>query len=239
MKNQFKKILYCFDFPDGEKVNVELELDAEDMSLKKEIPDNIPEWTKLDFHKCSVCRKDSSKVEYCPVALNIADVIDKFSTLISHSRVRLEIFTHERAFIKEVPVQDGLSSLVGVIMATSDCSVLEMLRPMVLTHLPFATGEETAYRAMSMYMLGQYYRRSKGLDADLDMKGLKKIYERLSELNRCFIERFRFKGGQDAHLNAIVKLSCFGEYTVSSIEDNLFVDFTKLYKPYYKDGEEK
>ena len=37
-------------------------------------------------------------------------------------------------------------------MALSGCPVLEQLKPMARFHLPFASVEETIYRAASMYL---------------------------------------------------------------------------------------
>ena len=165
-------------------------------------------------------------------------IVEDYRKILSFEKVELVIRTEERTFTKHVSMQDGLSSLMGIVMATSGCPVLDYLRPMVFTHLPFSTGEETAYRVLSMYALGQYYRQKAGLEPDWTLKKLLSIYDRISKINTAFIERFRNDGNSaDAHLNAIVKLNCFSIYAVSSIEDEMFVDLSRLFAVYLRDGD--
>ena len=53
-------------------------------------------------------------------------------------------------------------SLIGIYMVTSGCPIMDKLRPMARFHLPFASTEETIYRAISTYLLGQYFLEQKG-----------------------------------------------------------------------------
>lgn len=170
----FKEIIYNFRISENITKNITLKLKFPELELISECPDKIPEWVKLDHCKCPNCKLHSD-VEYCPVALNMLPVIEEFKNNISHEKVYLSIFTLERMFEKIVPIQDGLSSLLGVIMTTSGCTHLDKLRPMVMTHLPFATGEETTYRVLSMYRLAQFYRKKAGLSSDNGFEGLVRI----------------------------------------------------------------
>lgn len=62
--------------------------------------------------------------------------------------------TEERTYSKDTLLQQGLASLLGIVMTTSGCPVLEPLKPMVRFHLPFATLTETVYRMVSMCLVG-------------------------------------------------------------------------------------
>jgi hypothetical protein len=42
-------------------------------------------------------------------------------------------------------------------VATSGCRYTAYFKPMARFHLPFANEEETAYRAISMYLLSQRF----------------------------------------------------------------------------------
>ena len=78
--------------------------------------------------------------------------------MLSHEMVTVTVRTDERTFTKETMIQHGLSPLVGIIMTTGGCPIMEHLKPMVRFHLPFASLEETIFRMVSMYLMVQYYR---------------------------------------------------------------------------------
>ena len=230
-----KTIKYIFEINDECIKQVDLTLSFPDLSLIKDVGDSHPNWAKLSCHKCPCCNLDESSNKFCPVALNMVSVINEFNTYLSYKEVTLKIITDEREFKKAVLMQEGLSSLFGIIMTTSGCPILDKLRPMVFTHLPFATGEETAYRVMSMYVLAQYFVKKYGNEPDWELKGLIQLYKDIALLNEHFIKRFSDdEGASDAHLNAIVKLSCFSIYTISMIEENWVVDLEKIFHTYLK-----
>ena len=55
---------------------------------------------------------------------------------------------------------------------TSNCPVLDHARPLVRFHLPFATGPETVYQTLSMYLLDQYLIMKKGGEPDWQLEQL-------------------------------------------------------------------
>ncbi|MFW5782039.1 MAG: DUF6901 family protein [Candidatus Muiribacteriaceae bacterium] len=232
MPENYKEISYIFSI-NGEltkKVNVRLSVPK--LDYINPIECDIPEWAGLDYKRCEVCRLSEEAI-YCPIAKNMVPIIREFGEYISYNSVDLTIKTKEREFHNKVTMQDGLSSLFGIIMTTSGCPTLDKLRPMVYTHLPFATGNETTYRVLSMYVLAQYYRKKEGLEADVDLSGLVELYKEIGKINSTFIERFRGHGNtSDAHLNALVRLSCFNFYIISTIEDDLITDLKDLFHMY-------
>ncbi len=66
----------------------------------------------------------------------------------------------------------GLSPLIGIVMTTSGCPVMEHRNPMERFHLPFATLEETIFGMVSMYLLVQHYRYQDGKPTDGRSTGL-------------------------------------------------------------------
>ena len=129
--------------------------------------------------------------------------------------------TPERIIFRETSAQKGLSSLIGLIMATCGCPHTVFLRPMARFHLPFANALETVYRATSMYLLAQYLRRKQGLDADLELEGLKKIYSNIQLINVAMAERLRAITDKDVALNALVILDSFAQFVPFSIDESL------------------
>jgi hypothetical protein len=202
---------YSFNFSNGPVKEFTLSLDRRTLLLtprKKGVP---PPWTELKRHCCIVCRLHGSAGPYCPIALNMADIVEEFKEYLSIERVRVTVTTAERSYAKETTLQEGLSSLVGIVMVTSGCPVMELLKPMVRFHLPFATLEETEFRMVSMFLVAQFYRQQKGLAADWKLEGLKRIYAEVEQVNRTFADRLYEAAENDANINALVKLDCFAK----------------------------
>ena len=86
----------------------------------------------------------------------------------------------ERTVSKETTAQQGLSALMGLIMAKSGCPQTgPHFKPMVRFRVPLATAEGTLYRAASIYLLAQYFVNEVGGEPELKFEGLTKIYENL------------------------------------------------------------
>jgi hypothetical protein len=116
------------------------------------------------------------------------------------------VLTAERTYSKELPLQEGLFGLVGLIMATSNCPFLDFLRPMARFHLPFSTLQETTVRSVSFYLLRQYFVAKKGGVPDLDLVELQKLYDAVELVNFGVVERLRSISEQDAEANSIATL---------------------------------
>ncbi|MEK7768273.1 MAG: hypothetical protein AAB286_00960, partial [Pseudomonadota bacterium] len=112
------------------------------------------------FSHCSNCPLGDS-VEYCPVAVNLSRVVETFRDNNSFEQTSVTVEAPERTYSKNVQLQKGISSLIGMIMVTSDCPIMDNLRPNARFHLPFATSMETFYRTVSMYFTAQYFLMQK------------------------------------------------------------------------------
>ncbi len=212
---------------------MDVSLDDVDLSFKNPPPSDLPEWTRLEYLQCPSCPLSKETTTYCPVAVNLVHVSDLFKDTVSHRNAVVAIRTEERTYIKECGVQEGLGALLGIIMASSGCPILDKLRPMVRTHLPFASLRENLYRAVSMYILSQHVRERKGLDTRYDLSGLMDIYESVSDVNHAMSNRMRAHFEEDANVNALVVLNCMAQYTAITIEDGLLDELDVLFKGYY------
>ena len=126
-----------------------------------------------------------------------------------------------------------MSSLIGIFMSTSGCPVMDKLRPMVRTHLPFATLEETVIRSLSMYLLAQYFIAKRGGKPDWDMRDLVKIYADVRIVNDHFFKRIAKIQIQDASLNAVVHLDCFANFTNSTLVEQGLDEVEKMFAAYF------
>ena len=202
-------IEYLYRFPDGETKEIRLELEGDTLALQPVEIGPLPAWTELAFHRCGCCPLDPENNSHCPLAAHLVRVVEALGDRQSIDRVTVEVRVPERTYHKEGDLQEGLSPLAGLIMATGGCPVLEPLRPMARFHLPFASLEETEFRMISMYLMAQCLRQSKGLEADWSVAGLGAIYEAVGTVNIGFAERIRGTSDKDAGVNAIVLLHCF------------------------------
>ncbi|UCG77473.1 MAG: hypothetical protein JSV21_07780 [Nitrospirota bacterium] len=202
-------IHYEFVFENGDKKSFTVRLSEKDLSFISD-PDKEPAlWAKLGLNQCKVCTLKADKKTYCPIAANLSDIVWEFKDFLSYQEVSVKVTSPERSYSKDTTVQEGLSSLIGIVMVTSGCPVMDQLKPVVRFHLPFATMEETVFRMVSMYLLSQYFRKMDGRLADWDLEGLNKIYGNVGQLNRDFAERLTVAANKDANVNALVNLDCF------------------------------
>jgi len=225
---------YKFIFDNGGEKEFNIELDSVSLNIIQTGDKACPEWTKLDYFKCPNCTLDERQHESCPVAVNIVDVIDSFSNFVSSEPVEVIVTADDRKYIKKVTLQQGVSSLIGIYMVTSGCPIFEKLKPMVRFHLPFATIEETKYRAISMYLLAQYFLYQHGSQPDWDLKKLAEAYENVRVVNESFCKRLRAIEAKDANLNAIVLLDVFAEGVNFSIDSRMVDDLDYLFEGYIK-----
>ncbi|MCX5795491.1 MAG: hypothetical protein NTY77_08375 [Elusimicrobia bacterium] len=225
-------ISYRFRLQGGAEIRFALRLDPETLGLIPAEDGPPPEWTRLGNRQCPHCPLSEDRHPYCPIARNLAGVIREFAPRISFEEADISIATDARQFRRRAPLDNGISGLIGIVMVTSGCPHLDKLRPMVYSHLPFASTSETSYRAISMYLLAQYLRRQRGLEPDWSLAGLVRIYEAVSLVNRHFVERLRTIKMLDASLNAIVKLDCFATLTAGIITAQSLAGVERLFQGY-------
>ncbi len=223
------RIRYKFQFENGEEKTFDVLLNEQTLQVIQSSQVRNPEWTKLKNNQCENCPlKDD--VEYCPVAVNIAHLIDEFKLSTSYDKTRVVVETAERTFSQDTTVQSGLSAILGIYMPTSGCPILDYLRPMVRFHLPFATADETVFRAVSMYLVAQYFRERKGLEPNWNLEGLVHIYKEIGTVNKGMWKRLSKASGFDANVNALIVLSALGDALRFSLKidlENLSPIFTK------------
>lgn len=215
------EITYSYTFEDQRQINFPLVLKKNSLSLLNTPAGEPPFWADLKFNRCSVCSLDPVSVQHCPIAVNLAPVVEAFKDFYAYENVQVVAVTRERSYSKTATIQEGLSALLGIIMVTSGCPVMVRLKPMVRFHLPFAALEESTYRMLSMYLMAQLYRHRKGLAPDLDLNGLDAIYQDVGEVNESFAKRLVAAAKKDANVNAMVNLDCLAKMVPFTVEELL------------------
>jgi hypothetical protein len=223
------KITYRFLFTNDRRLEHEVLLDADTARVISVSPRSRQSWTDLENKKCRHCPLKKEEHPECPVAKNLALVADAFKREKSIEQVLVEVETVERMYRKNLRLQEGLFGLFGLIMATSDCPYMEFLRPMARFHLPFSTLRETTVRAVSFYLLRQYFVAKKGGKPDYDLAELRKHYEHLEGVNLGMAERIRSVTEADAEANSIVILHTFAQLLSDQLTNQL-PDLEKMFK---------
>lgn len=220
---------YRLKLNDRDEIEFNINLDSETLSI---IPDEIsyPEWARLGVHQCPNCSIDPELQEFCPPAANMARLMSFLGESVSFDRVDVLVETRHRSYQVVTTLQAVVSSIMGIYMVTSGCPVLDKMRPMVETHIPLYTGGETLYRAISMYLMAQYFRYRNGLEPHWDLQGLADYYKEVQNVNLSFAKRLRsISCTGDALINAITLLDSYGMLVKESILYDILDHWEKIF----------
>ena len=228
-------IRYYFTLPEGVREIFNLQFDAQELELTGHMPDVMPSWTKLDFHQCPNCPLTPDTHPHCPLAAHLVNIVERLEGLVSYSEIQVDVMTAERFITQETTVQRGMSSLMGLVMATSGCPHMAFFKPMARFHLPFASAEEIVYRATSMYLLAQYFLHKEGHHADLDLTGLREIYNNIEVVNVAVAKRLRTATEADSAINAIILLDIYTKAIPVVIEESL-EEIRYLFAPFFREA---
>lgn len=225
------QIEYNYSWENGGKANFKLDLDDDSIALLNDPPPELPEWTELDFYKCMNCPLNSEEIRNCPAATSFIPVVSHFSKVDSNIEMEIETVIAGRRIIQSAPARRAISSIVGLLFACSGCPHTICFRPMVRYHVPLSNENETMMRAASMYTLAQYFKFKRGEQPDLQLNGLKDIYEELQIVNRTMAERLQAADGTDTSINAMILLDMYAKTMPFEIEDSL-KDLHYLFKSF-------
>lgn len=206
---EIARIRYRFRFEDGRQKEFELNYKADSLTPIGWVQSSPPEWTALDYHKCRNCPLDSNKHAHCPAALNLSRVVEECAQMDPLEPVRLEVHQHDRGVVISTNVQRGIGSLMGLVMATSDCPHTQCFRPIAKFHLPLGSDEETIYRALSVFLMGQFLRHREGQSATFDIDGLLEIYNHLEIVNTAMASRLKSVGERESGVQPLKEWDIF------------------------------
>ena len=224
-------IVYRFQMEDGRKDVFALKLDPRSLQIIGDVGGQMPDWTALEVHQCENCLLDPKDSPKCPAAVNMVRLVQRFDTLLSFDEAKVTVVTDERKIYGETTIQRAVCSLMGLLMATSDCPLMDFFKPMARFHLPFASTVETIWRATSAYLMAQYFHNSDGAEPDIHFEGLSRIYEEIQIVNLAFAKRLRQACRQDSMINAIVLLDMFAQSMPTAIDESL-EEIRHLFVPY-------
>ena len=220
------KVTYEFIFPEGKTREFEVELTRPPIDAGAS--GALPEWTELQHCQCSNCPLDRAKNRYCPVAVDISPIVSEFRNEHAFQKVTVRVSTEGRTYEKLTGLEEGLRSLLGLIMATSRCPILGELRPMAVHHMPFASSDEFILRTVSLYLLQQYFAQRNQQTPDWELKGLVARNQQLQLVNQALWQRIHSICESDSNLKALLSFFSMASSVSFSLESQLQKLKTKL-----------
>jgi len=223
---------YTFKLKSGLQKTFVVSVDNSSLNIIYSKNEMLPEWTKLENFKCRHCKLDPAVNEYCPLAVNLIDIIQTFQDFNSFDEAEIIVETLNRNYSKTTSVQSGVSSMLGIRMVTSGCPVMGKLKPLIPTHLPFASLEETESRVLSTYLMAQYVKWKKGGEPDWEMNNLIQIYDDIRILNHNVSKKIADLEKKDVSINSLIVLNNFADYVTFTLDEKMLDDFELLFKEF-------
>jgi hypothetical protein len=225
------QVEYVFTFKDGKKENFHYDFNDNPFELIQKPIDNPPEWIKLGFNQCNNCSLEPNDTLYCPQAANLLPLIRTFDHVVSYEPVHLEVVTSHRTISQNTTVARGVSSLMGLLIATCGCPATRFFIPMGRFHLPLASHEETLFRASATFLLSQYFLKKDGHPSGVELDGLLKVYKEIQKVNHSMLERLRTAVQTDSAVNALILLDVYAKFALIDIDDCLD-EIRYLFQPF-------
>lgn len=213
-------ITYLFNFlEDGSQLKIETS-SASDSYADKDRPEPTS-WTRLEYCQCSNCPLKREEVSHCPAALDIQPIVEDFRKMPGFKKVEVVVTSDEREYRKVTGLEEGLRSLMGLVMANSSCPILANLKPMAFTHLPFATQDEFIIRSAGTYLLRQYFNLRDNKEPDWDLGGLVALNRELQLVNQAIWQRVHSACVGDSNLKALLSFFTLSSSVSYSLETQL------------------
>ena len=203
MNQQPYRITYEFRLKDGIKKTFRIRLDPVTISFLpgEQIEKTI--WMRLGYLQCECCPLEEKDFPYCPIAVNMGKLCEEFKNIPSFDKCVVRCTTIERTYTKKTSIMEGLASVFGIIMATSDCPVMSFFKPMARFHLPFSTIQETVFRVASIHLLKQYFECRDAGRTEFDLESLNEHYRKVRMINEGLMARLSRVVKKDADKNAV------------------------------------
>lgn len=181
----------------------------------------LPEWTRLEWKQCPNCPLNPEDQPHCPLAVRLLPVVSRLGGVRSYQELALEVSIEHRTFTAVTSAQEGISSLVGLLTATSGCPHTAFLKPMARFHLPLASSDETLYRIVSMYALSGFLRMRRGQRIDSSFDELFHRFQSMRVVNRAMAERLKVADEEGSTVNGIILLDYTAQLLPVSLNEEI------------------
>ncbi len=214
------KYSYQFAFDDGTSLGYVVDV-ARTGHMDDGSKGVAEEWTELGYCQCSNCPLNKAEHKHCPAALDIQQVVKDFQAQPAFQKVNVKVIGTDRNYEKRTGLEEGLRSLMGLILATSQCPILAELKPMAIHHLPFSSSDEFIMRSVSIYLLHQYFNLRAHQEPDWELIGLVERNKRLQLVNQALWQRIHSACESDSNLKALLSFFSMSSSVSFSLESQL------------------
>jgi hypothetical protein len=227
-------ISYHLGLPDGRDERFDVCLHPQTLLPVEPHSGELPDWTRLDWQQCPHCPWSVQDHPHCPVALRLIPVVSRLGGVRSYDELALEVTFEQRTLAAVTSAQEGISSLVGLLIATSGCPHTEFLKPMARFHLPLSSAEETLYRVVSMYAMSCLLRMRKGQSFAADFDDLIHRYQAMRIVNRFVADRLKLVDEEGSTVNGIILLDYTAQLVPVSLNEEI-EELENLFHGYLRD----
>lgn len=203
---------YIYRFTDRDSIKISVQQDNQGLisGVQPAAQEGLSSVMALEHHKCSHCPLNADEHPHCPLAATICPALEQFGQLTSFEETRVLVVTNERSYLKKTSLQQGLRSLLGLLMGGSGCPYMLYFRPLARFHLPFSSDAETVFRSLGNFLIAQHLlaRREKSATEQRPYT-LEGIYSNVHQVNLGMSQRLRSMATSDAINNALILLDLF------------------------------
>lgn len=222
------QIEYRFEFSPEHTTSFRVDLNRLMTSQRQS---SAPDWTRLQHHKCQNCPLNDKIHTHCPAAVDVHEILSPLQPVAAHNRIDVTVVAPQRTYAKRVTLEEGVRSLLGLVMATSACPVFGSLRPAAKQHLPFASAEENTLRVVSFYLMQQYFQQQEGKLPDWALTGLIQQFRALQMVNHSFWQRIVGHFANDANARALLSFFTLSGNMSASLDRQLEQVFNLYFEP--------
>lgn len=219
------QVSYLLQFDAGQPASCLIELGI-DPQLQDEAP---PSWARLDYKQCRNCPLNPGEETWCPFARDLAHVLTPLAQHHSYDTLTVTVQWRGRVIEQRSTLQRVLGSLIGFVGATCGCPRTRPFLPLAFVHQPFSEADETLFRVVGAYLIGQVLRANRGMSSDFMLNDLPDLYAHLRQVNWGMANRLRSLSDGDHGVNGVIVLDMLASQTqelFDALEDNLL--------PYYQ-----
>jgi hypothetical protein len=219
---------YYFEFAEWQKDFCYVLEDGPSMVKESpEKPFTPPTWTRLNCHRCSHCPLSGQDADFCPPAVDMVPIVERFSECNSFDKVTLYITSGVQKHSTVTDLQTALAYLFPFVLLRSACPYAPLLRPLEKFIKPFPDLDDTMFYLLSFDLVK---KRVSARDSDsmgeLDHK-VNKDSHNITMTLHGLLNRLRTASRNDANINGIIKDIQWSYCVLHS--QNLILDRLKLY----------
>jgi hypothetical protein len=196
------QVSYLLQFDTGQPASCLFELGIAPQPQAEE----PPSWARLDYKQCRNCPLKASEQTWCPFASEVARVLTPLVQHHSYDALTVTIHWRGRVIEQRSTLQRVLGSLIGFVGATCGCPRTRPFLPLAFVHQPFSEADETLFRVVGAYLIGQVLRANRGLSTDFMLSELPELYGHLRQVNLGMANRLRSLSDSDHGVNGVIVL---------------------------------